>query len=201
MAYYRDIVTDQSWKLLTELAQAYEFTLIGGWAVWVYTNALKSKDIDIIIDLPTLGKLREVYEIAKNDRLKKYEIITGIVHIDIYVPYWSNLGIPINLIRKDQRNIQGFQIPNPETLLILKQIAYAARIGSAKGEKDLLDIISILTIPGFSWHVYKHLVTKTTLPKIQLTDILTPIVDIPELSLNRHTFSRLKKQLMRELRK
>lgn len=191
MDYYRDTVTDESWKLLTALAGVFSFTLIGGWAVWLHTRALKSKDIDIIIDLPTLGNLRESFDVTKNNRLRKYEIIQGPVQVDIYAPHWSDLGIPFETINANLTTIQGFHVPKSEILLCLKQIAYTSRVGSAKGKKDLLDMVSLLSLPHFSCELYHTLAPKTILP---LVDILRPLVDIPELSMNRHTFARLKKK-------
>ena len=49
MAYYRDSVTEASWQLLQKLKREYKFCLIGGWAVWLYTKQLKSKDIDLVV--------------------------------------------------------------------------------------------------------------------------------------------------------
>jgi len=42
--------------------------LIGGWAVFISTGALKSKDIDIVVDYEELSKLKEKYETAKKDK-------------------------------------------------------------------------------------------------------------------------------------
>ena len=74
MNYYRDQVTQKSWQVLTALSNKYEFVLIGGWAVWLYTKQLKSKDIDMVVALDQLGKLSRDYDLVKNDRLFKYEI-------------------------------------------------------------------------------------------------------------------------------
>lgn len=71
MNYYRDSVTQKSWRFLTELARKYRFVLIGGWAVWLYTKQLKSKDIDIVVDLNQLAKLKTRFDLVKNSRLKK----------------------------------------------------------------------------------------------------------------------------------
>ena len=71
MNYYRNHVTQTSWKQLQNLAQNYLFILIGGWAVWLYTNQLKSKDIDIIVEFDQLEKLKVNFPLSKNDRLKK----------------------------------------------------------------------------------------------------------------------------------
>lgn len=77
MQYYHKLVTDKSYQFLQNLKRSYEFVLIGGWAVYLYTQALKSKDIDIIVDYKELAKLKENFDVFKNDRLKKYEIKTG----------------------------------------------------------------------------------------------------------------------------
>ena len=70
MNYYHDIITEKSWQKLQKLRRLYNFILIGGWAVYIYTKALKSKDIDFICDYETLQKLKESYDLVKNDRLK-----------------------------------------------------------------------------------------------------------------------------------
>ena len=70
MNYYRDQVTTKSWELLQQLAKKYQFILIGGWAVWLYTHQLKSKDIDLLVKFDTLEKLRYDFPLTKNERLK-----------------------------------------------------------------------------------------------------------------------------------
>jgi len=93
MVFYRDSVTESSWQLLQELKRQFKFCLIGGWAVWLYTQQLKSKDIDMVIDLGQLSKLRQKYDLVKNERLKKHQFRRGEVEVDVYTPYYSNLGI------------------------------------------------------------------------------------------------------------
>ncbi|OGG12415.1 hypothetical protein A2875_01435 [Candidatus Gottesmanbacteria bacterium RIFCSPHIGHO2_01_FULL_46_14] len=78
--YYRNQVTQKSWNFLCGLVKRYSFVLIGGWAVWLYTHALKSKDIDIVVTRADLGKLGKDFPLIKNARLKKYEINQGEVH-------------------------------------------------------------------------------------------------------------------------
>ena len=58
MAYYRDSVTEASWQLLQKLKREYKFCLIG-WAVWLYTKQLKSKDIDLVVAPEELSRIRE----------------------------------------------------------------------------------------------------------------------------------------------
>ena len=131
--YYRDQVTEKSWNLLRTLSKNYSFVLIGGWAVWLYTHALKSKDIDIVVSHGELGKLAKDFPLIKNDRLKKYEINQGEVEVDIYSPFYSNPGIPAQTILEHAILHEGFRVPRPEDLLALKLTAYASRAGSSKG--------------------------------------------------------------------
>ena len=184
MQYYRDQVTQKSWDLLQALARRYRFTLIGGWAVWLYTHQLKSKDIDIIVEFDELEKLRTDYNLFKNDRLKKYEIAQEEVQVDIYVPHYSRLGIPTEDVLSRTHHIEGFHLPTVEDLLVLKHVAHVGRIGTAKGRKDLVDIISLVQLPQLNW---------SKVPS-QILDLVFSQTAVPELNLNTHQFSRLKKQ-------
>lgn len=194
MNYYRDQVTQKSWSLLQELAQKYKFLLIGGWAVWLHTHGLKSKDIDIIVNFDQLDKLRQDFDLIKNDRLKKYEIAREEIQIDIYVPHYSQLGTDINKIISQSVKVDGFTIPNPETLVILKQVAYFARRGSSKGHKDLVDIIGLLSLPQFDWKKYSSIGQPA-----DLQEIISSQSSLPELDLNSHKYSRLKKLWLKKL--
>jgi len=60
MDFYHDLVTDKSWELLKKLKKNYDFILIGGWAVFLYTHALKSKDIDLVCEYD-----QNVYQMAR----------------------------------------------------------------------------------------------------------------------------------------
>ena len=180
MPYYRDQVTQKSWELLQRLAKNYRFVLIGGWAVWLYTHQLKSKDIDLVVDFDVLEKLRRAFPLFKNERLKKYEIAQDTIQIDIYVPHYSQLGTAISKTTV----VDGFTVPLPETLIALKSVAYSNRTGSSKGRKDLVDIISLLLLPQLDW---------ARVPT-SVSDLLKSQTSIPELDLNPHQFSRLKKK-------
>jgi|SRR3989344_763840 len=184
MPYYRDQVTQKSWEFLQTLARQYRFTLVGGWAVWLYTHQLKSKDIDMIVDFDVLEKLRTDYQLFKNDRLKKYEITQEEVQVDIYVPHYSNLGIPAENVLTRAQHIEGFSVPAIEDLLVLKYTAYSGRVGTAKGRKDLVDIVSLLRLPQVNWSKVSP----------QVFTLACSQTEMPELHLNTHQFSRLKKQ-------
>lgn len=197
MNYYRDIVTQKSWRLLEKFTKTYRFVLIGGWAVWLYTKQLKSKDIDLVVTFDQLEKIRQDYSLFKNDRLKKYEIIQEEIHVDIYVPQYSALGIPVETLVKTAHPLGGFRVPPPEVLLILKLVAYISRAASVKGRKDLADIVSLLTLPQFDWNTYRQFATTGMTDRLKI--LITSQTDLPELQLNRHQFSRIKRSLLTKL--
>src|SRR3990167_1979401 len=125
--FYHDLITEKSFEILKELRKKFKFILIGGWAVFLYTKSLKSKDIDIIIDYDELGKIKKEYDVSKNERLKKYEVKSGGIDIDIYLPYFSDLGLKAEQAQNYCQNLEGFFVPIPEVLLILKVYAYLDR--------------------------------------------------------------------------
>jgi len=144
MEFWNDIAADRSWEVLVRLRKEFDFILIGGWAVYLYTKAIKSKDIDIIADFDSLDKIKRSYRLKKTGFLKKYQISAGGVSVDIYVPFYSRLAVPVDFIQKNFASIGGFKIPSREVLLILKQQAELERRDSVRGQKDRVDILSLL---------------------------------------------------------
>jgi hypothetical protein len=163
MEFWHDVLIEKSWAVLLELRKRYEFILLGGWAVYLYTKALKSKDIDIIVDYNTLGLMGRELPLKKNERLKKYELLISDVEVDVYVPYFSNLGIPVEDVAANIRVLEGFKVPTPEVLLILKQAAEVERAGSVKGLKDRIDILALLIYSEIDFNTYLSLVNKYSL--------------------------------------
>lgn len=194
MNYYRDSVTSLSWQFLRELNKKFELVLIGGWAVWLYTKQLKSKDIDIVVDLNQLSQLREKYAFSKNERLKKYEFRKGEVQVDVYSVYFSEIGIKAEEIIKNSHVIEGFRVPKIEVLIALKAVAYINRRGSAKGRKDFLDLVSLLKVADGNVGKYmENEIVDALVKEIKLTNKL------PELGLNNHQVAREKKKWLLSL--
>ena len=163
MEFWHDALVEKSWKVLQELRKRYEFILLGGWAVYLYTKALKSKDIDLIVDYSTLGRMGRELPLKKNERLKKYELLVNDVEVGVYVPYFSYLGIPVEDVVANVRVLEGFKVPTPEVLLILKQTAEIERAGSVKGLKDRIDILALLIYSEIELNHYLSLVDKYSL--------------------------------------
>ena len=201
MEYYKDLITEKSFKILQDFRRQYKFILIGGWAVFLYTHSLKSKDIDIVIGYEELEKLRQKFVLTKNDRLKKYEVSFDEIDIDIYLPFYSDLGIPAEEIQQHTQTMEGFLVPKPEVLLILKQKAYLDRAGSPKSEKDKIDIVSLLKNIDLDFEFYKKILKEHGLKDYlhELKDMLSTVIEVPELGLNQFQYSKLKKKILKQL--
>lgn len=198
MDFYHDLVTQKSWQVLQNLRRKYDFILIGGWAVFLYTGAAKSKDIDIVMEYEILSKLKDELPVSKNDRLKKYEAREETVEIDIYVPFWSNPGLPAEDLKNYVLALEGFKVVEKEVLVILKLKALKARAGSVKGRKDLIDLLSLLVLSDFNWDKYKNIVTSYKLVDLTAfaSGVISETMEIAELDLNKHQMARLKKQIL-----
>lgn len=198
MQYYHDLITQKSWQLLQNLKKKYDFVLIGGWAVYLYCRTLKSKDIDLILDYSVLEKLKEEFPVTKNDRLKKYEAKTEETDIDIYLPYYSDLSLPVNEVIKLTTIIENFKVPQVEVLTVLKAKAFKERKDSVKGRKDLLDLVSLLMLEAFSFQKLKEIVRnyqKNDLLSLIQESIKT-VTQIEELNLNPHQMAQFKKRIL-----
>jgi len=167
MDFWNDISTRKSWDLLKKLNKQFNFVVIGGWGIYIWTHAQKSKDIDfILIDWEDLEKIKENYEPKKNDRLKKYEIIVDEIDVDIYLPHYSKFLIPaehlitLNVVR------EGFKVLKPEALLILKQQALEDRKDSIKGQKDRVDVLSLLISEAVDFNKYQQILEEYKLQNL-----------------------------------
>jgi len=198
MEYYHDLVTQKSFSELQNLKKLLNFVLIGGWAVYLYTNALKSKDIDIIVGFEKLPLLKEYYTVLKNDRLKKYEAIKEEVQIDIYLPHYSNLAIPVEDLISQTQIIEGFTILEPNFLSVLKIYLLSQRGRSAKGRKDFLDFLSLTMAKKCNLPEIKQILKKYHLATAlnQLKDFLNEQTQIPELNLSTHSYPKIKKMVL-----
>jgi hypothetical protein len=196
--FYHTIITEKSFELLQKLKRKFNFILIGGWAIFLYSKALKSKDIDIIIDYKELGKFKKEFRVFKNERLKKYEVKAEQTDIDIYLPFFSDLGILVEEIKNHAQSIEGFVVPIPEILLILKTFAYQDRKGTTKGRKDIIDIFSLICSQKIDWQKYKNLIEKYKLNEInqELKNLIAEQKSIPELDLLNHKISKLKEKTL-----
>jgi len=205
MEFWNEITTDRSFKLLQELEKKFDFILIGGWAVYFLTKAIKSKDIDIIVDFDTLSEMKKTIDIRKTEFLKKYSAEMEGTDIDIYVPYYSKLIVPINEVMKETFSIEGFQVPRPEMLLLLKQQAEIERKNTIKGQKDRVDILTLLISEKIDFSMYNDLIKKLKLVnyKKRLKEILSKAkIEFEYLGIkNPREIKKIKNKIISELSK
>lgn len=202
MDYWNELITTKSWEKLLELRKIAKFTLIGGWACYLWTRAHKSKDIDIILKPEELYRLKAERDLKKNDRLRKYELLMDEIDVDIYVPHYSKLAIPVEEVQRHIARIEGFELAKPEVLLLLKQGAEMARRASEKGLKDRIDIIDILLKTDFDYKEYNKLAGKFGLSayRKRLIEIVSGFRETEYLDLNPREFKKAKQEILEKIK-
>lgn len=198
--FWNSLLTEKSWKLLQELKKEnFRFIVIGGWAAYLWTKQHKSKDIDVIIpDFGELEQLKQKYELLKNDSLKKYEVKFGEIDLDIYAPFYSRLALPMEEILADVKRVEGFEVVSQEILLILKQGAEMDRKESIKGQKDRIDVMTLLCFTELDFKKYYELLKRNNLLSFRqrLKEIVNSFRDIEHLGMNIKEYSKIKKELL-----
>lgn len=204
--FWHESLTEESWKKLQGLSKEMELTVIGGWAVWLWTKQHKSKDIDIIVDFQELAKLKEKYSLEKNNRLKKYEVKMQGFDVDIYVQFYSKLALPIEELLKEKVRIEGINTISCEALLILKQGAEIDRRGTIKGQKDTIDLLTVLIYAPIDFKKYFGLLKKYKKEEFakELVGAISrfnPSESEKYLGVNFKDFSKKKKELLEQIKK
>lgn len=201
--FWSELLTRASWEKLKEISREFDFVLIGGWAAYLWTKAHKSKDIDIVVDYETLEKISRQYALVKNERLKKYEVKLSDFDIDIYLPYFSDLGLPVEDLKKYAVTIEGVKTVKAEVLVILKQIVEIKRRGSLKGRKDLIDILTLLVHAPFDIKEYRMLLkqyrTEHLEAELKKEVKLFSERDLDYIGMNQRSFSKWKKEFLNKL--
>src|SRR3989338_1584014 len=203
MPYWNELITEKSWEMIQELQKKkIKFVLIGGWAARLYTKAQKSRDIDIIVDFEELSKLKQLFDLSKNERLHKYEFHMGEIDIDVYVGHFSKLSVPVEEAAKKTRRMEGFSVVEPEALLILKQGAELARKESEKGFKDRLDIMNLLLNAEIDFAEYNNMLQKYNIPhlKQRLVEIVQGFREGKYLDMNPAELKRSRQALLEKIK-
>jgi hypothetical protein len=135
-------------QLASEL-QGHVF--IGGVAIYLHAvngkaaraMAEASHDSDLMVSLSDFSVLRDTVEIVSNPRLGKHQIILEGVEFDVYVERRNVLIVPYDEIYAHAPSYGDMRVAALEHLLLLKLEAHVDRAGSAKGDKDARDLVSI----------------------------------------------------------
>lgn len=201
MEFWNSLLTEKSWQIMQDLKkESFRFIVIGGWSAYLWAKTHKSKDIDIIIpDFNELEILQQKYFLRKNDNLKKYEIKIEEIDIDIYLPHYSKLALPFTAMLQNTSRVEGFETVVPEVLLILKQGAELNRRDSIKGQKDRIDIMTLLCCSEIDFNKYRKILSENKLEHFRqrLREIVITFKDLKHLNINVKEFSKKKKKLLK----
>lgn len=201
--FWNSLLTEKSWKVLQELKKEnFRFIVIGGWATYLWAKQHKSKDIDVVIpDFKELEQIRQRYELFKNDSLKKYEVKFGEIDLDIYVPFYSQLALPMEEILADVKRVESFEVVSPEVLLILKQGAEEDRKDSVKGQKDRIDILTLLCFTEIDFKNYYEMLKRNNLLHFRqrLKEIVNSFREVGHLGMNVKDYATIKKELLNKI--
>jgi hypothetical protein len=203
MEFWNSDITNESWKELLVLSTKYNFILIGGWAIYLYTKLQKSRDIDMVVDYDQFKLLSVDFEMRKNPSLYKYEIKFQKFDIDVYTPFYSKLTVPPEDLINNYTLIENIRVPRVEELLILKLGAFDDRMNSIKGQKDRLDITGLAFYSNIDYSRLKTLLNKYEKPSyIDLYVNAIAHIEkrlLPFLNLNESTYAKMKKKTLEKI--
>lgn len=125
---------------------------IGGIAVYYHASVLghefqeASHDADLYLSLTGKSEIRDEYEVRRNERLNKDSLLINGEDVDLYVEHQHKLGVPYDIVFAYAQMTHGVRVARLEHLLILKLDAAKDRYASAKGDKDIRDIVKIVAL-------------------------------------------------------
>jgi hypothetical protein len=131
--------------------------LIGGWATFVRVGGEISRDIDLITSQESRHKLEELLtdlSPSNNHQGRKLRATIDDVHLDIYLPYESQLGAKLRLKVEvlaeypDKLSFEKWTLLRLEAHIATKIAALLDRHFSEKGQKDAREILALLKLEG-----------------------------------------------------
>jgi len=131
--------------------------LIGGWATFVRVGGEISLDIDLITSQESRHKLEKLMtdlSPSNNHQGRKLRATIDDVHLDIYLPFESQLGRKLRLKVEvlaeypDQLSFEKWTLLRLEAHIATKMAALLDRHFSEKGQKDAREILALLKLEG-----------------------------------------------------
>jgi hypothetical protein len=131
--------------------------LIGGWATFARVGGEISFDIDLITSQQSRHKLEQMMtdlSPSNNHQGRKLRATIDDVHLDIYLPFESQLGNTLRLKVEvlaeypDELSFDKWTLLRLEAHICTKMAALLDRHFSEKGEKDAREILALLKLEG-----------------------------------------------------
>ena len=129
--------------------------LIGGWATFVRVGGEISLDIDLITSQESRHKLEQLMtdlSPSNNHQGRKLRATIDNVHLDIYLPYESQLGDKLRLKVEvlaeypTELSFEKWTLLRLEAHIATKMAALLDRHFSEKGQKDAREILALLKL-------------------------------------------------------
>ncbi len=131
--------------------------LIGGWATFVRVGGEISLDIDLVTSQQSRHKLEQMMtdlSFSNNHQGRKLRATFDDVHLDIYLPFESQLGSKLRLKVEvlaeypDELSFEKWTLLRLEAHIATKMAALLDRHSSEKGQKDAREILALLKLEG-----------------------------------------------------
>ena len=131
--------------------------LIGGWATFVRVGGEISLDIGLITSQESRHKLEQLMtdlSPSNNHQGRKLRATIDDVHLDIYLPYESQLGgklrLKVEVLAEypDELSFEKWTLLRLEAHIATKMAALLDRHFSEKGQKDAREILALLKLDG-----------------------------------------------------
>lgn len=204
--FWNNEKTGKSFKTLQLLAGKVDFVLIGGWAVYLYTNVQRSEDVDIAIRYSDVPFFRG-YGIEEYEGINiKYSVIDGTV-VDLFIEEYADkdLPIPVSDIFKNYTILGGnIKTVNKELLLLLKLWGYF-REDEIKLRKDIVDVMSLLLYGGIDIDKFGTMLREYKIKKRRSVDVVLEYLDKGEtlldyIGMESDRYRREKEALKKDIR-
>lgn len=188
--------------------------LIGGWATFVRVGGEISLDIDLITSQESRHKLEQLMtdiSTSNNHQGKKLRATIDNVHLDIYLPYESQLGgklrLKVEVLAEypDEVSFEKWTLLRLEAHIATKMAALLDRHFSEKGQKDAREILALLKQDGVDPTVAAEILDRAStvaiddLPAMigQAFDLITQIIPLSKSDKKR--LATIKKSWVGEL--
>ncbi|MDH6238406.1 hypothetical protein [Cryobacterium sp. CG_9.6] len=188
--------------------------LIGGWATFVRVGGEISLDIDLITSQESRHKLEQLMtdiSTSNNHQGKKLRATIDNVHLDIYLPYESQLGgklrLKVEMLAEypDEVSFEKWTLLRLEAHIATKMAALLDRHFSEKGQKDAREILALLKQDGVDATVAAEILDRAStvaiddLPAMigQAFDLITQIIPLSKSDKKR--LATIKKSWVGEL--
>lgn len=159
--------------------------LFGGWATYLRTGVAKSHDIDVIVDHPTLDRLRSKHALSESRHIggKKFELKVEGVEVDVYPVYQSRLGrelqLPVEALIGWSERIGQVRVLTTEAQFAAKMAALLDRPVTLPGEKDRQEMWALLnTGSGLDFKIVASLLRQAGKTQRQQVALLTTTFDL-----------------------